>query len=814
MDVLRDLRFAGRLMVKNRWFTVMAVVVLALGIGANNAVFTIVNGVLLRNLPVPEPKEIMFLGTRDTQGRNQGVSLRDFEDWRAATRTFAGISFLFNGAFNVGNEGLTPDQVPGGYVSPNLFRMLGVAPARGRDFSPAEETPGTPIVVLISHTLWRQRYGGDPDIVGKPIRIIDQNGTIIGVMPEGMHFPFNANIWLPTGCMPPAITGQPRQARGYFAVGRLNDGVTVEQARAELKTIGTALAAQYPETNKDLWPHADPFVERILGPQISLLFWALLGAVGFVLLIACSNVANLLLAKAAGRSGEMSVRVAVGASRWQIVRQLLIESILLALVAGVVGLLLSILWIRWFGREAQSVGIPYWMVFSMDWRTFAVFLVVCLATGLIFGLIPALHTSTTNVHEMLKEGGRTGSGSIRARRWAGGLIVLQIALTLVLLAGAGLMLRSFFTMYRMDIGIETSRLVTTGMIIPATKYAGWEDRTRFLQRIDEHFSTVSALEGASTASAIPFGGGAVRRLEVDGRAATPGERLPEVTMLSVGSRYFDVIGVRLLRGRAFINEDGGPGRQVTIVNQRLVDQYFNGQDPIGRTIRLSQDVTGASEKPEWLTVVGLVPNVRQRNNNQEREPDAVAYITHRQNTGMARAANVLARTRSDPAQATRILREAMMGVDPDQALATPRTMDEALAQNRWLLRVFSTMFSVFAVMALVLAAVGLYAVTAYAVTQHTRDIGVRMVLGAQPGQVIWLFLKRSIVQLTVGLTIGVAAAIGLGRLLEAFLVQTSARDPLTLVSIVLLLTVVAFVASVGPARRATRLDPLHALRHD
>jgi hypothetical protein len=284
-------------------------------------------------------------------------------------------------------------------------------------------------------------------------------------------------------------------------------------------------------------------------------------------------------------------------------------------------------------------------------------------------------------------------------------------------------------------------------------------------------------------------------------------------MLSVGTRYFEVIGVPL-RGRAFTNEDGGPGRQIAIVNQRLVDQYFKGENAIGRTIRLSQDVTGGTEKPEWLTVVGLVPNVRQRNNNQEREPDAIAYIPHRQNTAMARATTVIARTRSDPAQATKILREAMMGVDPDQALSTPRTMDEALAQNRWLLRVFSTMFTIFAVMALVLAAVGLYAVTAYAVTQHTRDIGVRMVLGAQPGQVVWLFLKRSIVQLTIGLTIGVAAAIGLGRVLQSFLVQTSARDPLTLVSIVVLLTVVAFVASVGPARRATRLDPLHALRHE
>jgi putative ABC transport system permease protein len=814
MDLLRDVRFATRLLVKNRWFTAMTIVVLALGIGANNAVFTIVNAVLLRNLPVPKAEQIMFFGTRDTEGRNQGVSLRDFEDWRDATRTFSGMSFLFNGAFNVGNEGLTPDQVPGAYVSANLFRMLGVAPVLGRDFTPTEDTPGTPIIVLISHTLWTQRYGADPGIVGRDIRIIDRSGTIIGVMPEGMHFPFNANIWLPAGSMPPAISGQPRQARGYFAVGRLNDGVSVEQARSELRTVGQTLAAQYPETNKDLWPHVDPFVERILGPQIPLLFWALMGAVAFVLLIACSNVANLLLAKAAGRSGEMSVRVAVGASRWQIVRQLLVESILLALVAGGFGLLLSLAGNRWFAAETQNAGKPYLMVFTMDWRTFAFFLLVCLATGVIFGLAPALHASTTNVHEMLKEGGRTGTGGIRARRWTAGLIVVQLALTLVLLAGAGLMLRSFLTMYRMDIGIDTSRLVTSGMIIPATKYPGWEDRTRFLQSIDDQFASVADIEAASTATALPFSGGAVRQLELDGRAATPGQRLPEVTMLSVGSRYFDAIGVPLIRGRAFTNEDGGPGRQIAIVNQRLVDQYFDGQDPIGRLIRLSQDLTGGERAAEWLTVVGQVPNVRQRNNNQEREPDPIAYIPHRQNTTMARAATVIARVRSDPADAAQLLRQSMMRVDPDQALATPRSMDDALAQQRWLLRVFSTMFGAFAVMALVLAAVGLYAVTAYSVTQHTRDIGMRMILGARPGQVIWLFLRRSLVQLTIGLAIGLAAAMAVGQVLQAFLVQTSTRDPVTLVTIVVLLVVVAFAACVGPARRATRLDPLHALRHE
>jgi putative ABC transport system permease protein len=814
MDLLRDIRFATRLLVKDRWFTLTAVVVLALGIAANNAVFTIVNAVLLRNLPLPKPEQVMFIGTRDAQGRDLGVSVRDFQDWQAAaSRTLSGMSFIFSGAFNVGNEGLIPDSVPGCYISSNLFRTLGVAPVMGRDFTPSEDKPGTPLVVMISDTLWRQRYGGDRAIVGRTIRIIDAPGTIIGVMPDGMHFPFNADVWLPFGAMPAAITQTPREARGYFAVGRLADGVTVEQSRAELQAIGKRLAEQYPKTNKDLWPRADPFLERILGPQIPLLFWSLMGAVAFVALIACSNVANLLLARAARRSTEMSVRVAIGAGRWQIVRQLLVESILLAFVAGALGLLLSIVGIRWFSAEAQNVGVPYWMVFTMDWRTFGFLGALCLTTGILFGLAPALHASNTNINEILKEGGRTGSGGLRARIWTASLVVMQLALTCVLLAGGGLMLRSFLTMYRMDIGIQTAHMITSGMIIPARKYPSWEDRTRFLQAIDDHFASVTGIEAASTATAIPFGGGAVRQLEVDGRAATPGDRLPEVTMVSTGSRYFDAIGVALLRGRTFTSADGGPGRQIAIVNQRLADMYFKGIDPVGRTIRLSQNVPGGQDAG-WLTIVGLAPNVRQRNNNQERDPDPVAYIPHRQNTSMARSAQVLARSQTDPAQATRILREAMLAVDPDQALNSPRTLDEALAQNRWLLRVVTTMFAVFAGIALVLAAVGLYGVTAYAVTQQTRDIGVRVALGAQAGQVIWLLLRRSLLQLGIGLTIGLAAALAVGRVLQSFLVQTSTHDPITLGAIVALLTIVAIAACLGPARRATRLDPLIALRGD
>jgi predicted permease len=814
MNLWQDVRFAARLLFKDRWFTVMAAVVLALGIGANNAVFTIVNAILLRSLPFPKSEQLMFVATRDSRGRDSGVSLRDFEDWRSSARTFSHLTFVFSGSFNVGEEGRVAEQYSGSYVSANLFRMLNATPQAGRDFTPEEDKPGSQPAVMISSNMWTQRYGRDPATIGRTIRLNNVTATIVGVMAEGLRFPNNDDIWMPAGSLPPAILQSPRQSRGYFAIGRLADGVTVEQARAEFAAIGSKLAADYPDSNKDLAPYADPFNERVIGPQLRLLFWVLMGAVGFVLFVACSNVANLLLARAAHRSSEVSVRVAMGASRWQIVRQLLIEAILLSFVAGAIGLALSIGGINWFDAETQDVGKPYWMVFTMDWRTFGFFFAVCVATGIIFGLAPALHVSRTNVYETLKEGGRSGSGGIRARRWSAGLIVAQLALTLVLLAGAGFMMRSFLTMYRMDIGIDTTRLMSMNMILPARRYPGLEDRAAFLRRLDQQFASVDGIEAASTASSLPFSGGAGRQIEIDGRAAASVERSPVTTMLSVGARYFDTIGIRPVQGRVFTDADGEPGARGVVVNQRLVEMYFKGENAIGRQIRLTEDGPNRDQAP-WLTVIGVVPNVRQRNNNQEREPDAVAYIPHVLNTSMPRGAALIARSATvNTAQAAQTLREAMRLVDPDLALFNPRTMDETLAQQRFLLRLFSVMFGTFAVIALVLAAVGLYAVTSYAVTQYTRDIGVRMVLGAQPGQVIWLFLRRAFVQLGIGLAIGLAGALGVGQLLQSFLVQTSARDPVTLASIVALLIVVALAACLWPARHATRLDPLVALRHE
>ena len=812
MSVRQDIRFAARLLLKDRWFTALAAGVLALGIGANNAVFTLVNAVLLRDLPFDHPEQIVRVTTRDVHGRESGISLLDFGDWRRDAHTFSALSFVWSGSFNVSDEGRVPEQYPGAYVSANFFKMLEVAPVIGRDFGPDDDGPGGPPVVMISNTIWKQRYGSDRAVLGRVIRLNGVAATVIGVMPDGMQFPNNDEIWLPSSQIPPTVRALPRQARSYSASGRLNSGISPDQTNAELRTIGAQLTRQYPASNKDLSPYARPFQQTVTGSQLKLVFWSLMGAVAFVLLIACANVANLLLARAANRSNEISVRVALGANRWQILRQLLIESLMLAAVAGALGLLLSIAGIRWFDAQTQNVGKPYWMVFTMDWRTFAFLVGVCLATGIIFGLAPALHVSRTNVSETLKEGGRTGSSGVRARRWTTALVMGEVALTLILLAGAGFMMRSFLAAYSMDIGLDTSRLLTMQMILPNRKYPKHEDRVRFLRQVDDRLSTTPGVSAVSTASNPPTGGGAGLRVEVEGsRGAESDTTHATATMVSVGTRYFDALGLRV-NGRAFTELDGGPGRHVAIVNQRFVDTYFGGRNPIDRRIRLVDDRPTAPAT-EWMTVIGVVPNVRQRDMDDNRT-DPVAYTPHPQNSDMTGTAVLLARMTGTPAAATQALREAIRAVDPDMAFSNVRTMDEILAQQRWPFRVFGTMFSVFAFIALVLSAVGLYGVTAYGVTQHTREIGMRMVLGAEPGQVVWLFLRRGLIQLGVGLAIGVIGAFGVGRLLESLLVGTSPRDPVTLMSIVAILVVVGAAACAVPARRATRLDPVIALRHE
>jgi putative ABC transport system permease protein len=812
-SMLQDLRYAARRLVRDRRFTLAAVAALALGIGATSAVFTLVNAVLLRALPFNEPDRIMMISTRDAQGRSFGVSEPDFEDWRRATRTFSGISLVQMGPVNFSADDRVPDRYEGVYISWNGFSLIGARPAIGRDFSAEDDRPGAPAVILLSNKVWQSRYAGDQSIVGHIIRVNSEPATIVGVMAPGVQFPFNTEVWLPLAQRPTAQTRAGRAGRLLMAYGRLADGMRIEQARAEVSSITSALATQFPDTNKEITAVVTPFAEQVIGTEIKVLFWSLMGAVAFVLLIACANVANLLLARAADRSREIAVRVSIGATRWRIVRQLLVESVLLAFVSGIVGLGLAYAGIRWFDANTQDIGKPYWMVFTMDRMVFGFFAAVCFVTGIVFGLAPALYVSRTSVSEVMKDGGRSGSAGLRARRWTTSLIVAELTLTLVLLSGAGLMMRSFLNLYRMDLGFDPSRLVAMQLIFPTRTYSSLEARALFLQQLDDRLNAISAIAGASSTNYLPFAGASLRRLEIDGRPDMTGEQRPLVGMVAVGSRYFDALGVRMVRGRTFTATDGQPGREAMIINRRLADLHFRGEDPVGKRIRLINDgnIPGAP-KFYAATIVGVAPTIRQR--GLERDPDPVVYITHAQNALMAMGANLIVRAHSNPAGVIALLRQEISAMDPEVPVTNIRTMDDILARNRWPQRTFGTMFVIFAIIAIVLAAIGLYSVTAYSVVQRTQEIGIRMALGAERKQVLWLILRRGIIQVAIGLTLGLAGALGVGRLLQGLLVGTGPADAATLALVSLVLMTVAMMACVWPARRATRLDPVKALRYE
>jgi putative ABC transport system permease protein len=513
------------------------------------------------------------------------------------------------------------------------------------------------------------------------------------------------------------------------------------------------------------------------------------------------------------------VRVSLGASRWRVMRQLLIESVMLAFISGLAGLGIAAVGIRLFDRATADVGRPYWIQFTMDGTVLGFFALVCLGTGIIFGLAPALHAVKTDVNEVLKEGGRTGSAGTRARKLTAALMVAELALTVVLLAGAGFMVRNFLTMYRLDLGIDTARLLTMQLALPESKYPAIEQRLAFYERLDERLRANPRIEHVAIASHMPMASGFLRTLTMDGRPLDPGQQVPRVTMLTIDPRYFHTVGLPVQRGRNLTDEDGTTGRESAVINQRFAALHFPNEDPIGRRITLAMDLQGGAPPgggiPTSLTatIVGVVPNLRQTN-IQDPDPDPVAYLPFR--TDPRALMTLLVRSAGDPNAMTPILREELRAIDADLPLFGIQTLDAQLAQQRWPFRVFGAMFAIFALIALTLSAVGLYAVTAYAVSQRTQEIGIRMALGAQGNQVSWLFLRRSFVQLALGLTLGVAGAFGVGQLFASsgLLIQTSASDPITIGGIAALLALVAVAACVVPARRASRFDPLVALRRD
>jgi len=800
----QDIRLAARLLLKDRWYTAVAVLALGLGIGVNNTIFTFVNAVLLRGLPYQDSHRLMYINMTNPEAgqRLMGSSYADYEEWRAQTRTFEDLAAIRTGTMNVSDAERPAERAFGAWLSANAFGLIGQQPLLGRGFLPGEDAPDAQPVAIIGYGLWQNRFGGDPAILGRTVRVNEVPARIIGVMPQGMKFPNVAEMWMP---LVPDAAARRRTARTLGIFGRLRSGVTREQAQAEIASFARSAAERFPATNRGVGTIVMPYNERFNGGTIRTIFLALMGAVALVLLIACANVANLLLARSASRAREMALRISLGATRWRIVRQLLVESVLLGCLAGVAGLGLSVVGVRLFDEAVRTVQKPYWIHFTMDATVFSFLAGICVLTGVLFGLAPALHVSRANVTDLLKEGGRTGGAGIRSRRFSSVMVVSEVALTIVLLVAAGLMVRSFLKLQTLEIGFDTRNILGGAMMLAEPRWDRPESRVRFQEDLLARVRAIPGIVRATAASGFPLGGGPQSGIEVEGHAVDDPARAPRVFTVSIADGYFDTLGIPIRRGRAFAHADGRPGSEVAIVNERVAAQLFKGQDPVGRRIRLLDD---ERERP-WLTIVGVVPSIRQ-NNPQEIEPEPIVYQPYVQEP--SRTLGLMVRTATGAPGVPDALRAAVRAVNPDQPLYNLRTYEELLVEVSWLWRVFGTLFAVFAAIALVLSAVGLYAVTAYSVAQRTQEIGVRIALGAERSQVSWLILRRGLAQLGLGVVLGLIGAWFASGVLQSLLVQLSPHDGPTFAAITLLLLVITVTACLLPARRAMQVDPVVALR--
>ena len=801
-ELERDLRLATRMLLKDRWHTLGAAIVLALAIGSATGMFTLANAVLLRGLPVDDER-IVFLGTRDASGREAGISLSDLEIWRAGSRSFSGMGAYVGSGVNVGDDVQAPALLPATLVSANLFRLVSAEPALGRGFSREEERPGAAAAVILGHTLWQNRYGGDPEIVGREIRVDSRPSIVIGVMPEGFRFPRVAELWLPLGFMDaPDDRGG---TRSYFALGRLADGATMEAARTELNAVAGGLAEKQPETHAGVQPIVERYSRHAVTPQRGLLT-LLMGVAGLVLLIACANVGGLLLSRSAGRSGEVTLRASLGASRGHFVRQVLVESTLLAAIGSLLGVAVAFVAVRFVGvrlEQCQLGCMPYWIEWTPDLRVLAFMGFTGLAAAALCGAAPALHVSR---HDPDHVPGRQGPGGGRtraARLWTNGLLAAQVALTLVLLIGAGLMVRGLVAMHE-AVGVLDGRgLLTFGMRFRES--ASREERKALLQAVEGRLAAMPELSASTLSSVRPLGGGHQRSLEIHGRRL--GDPLPDVTYVTIGDDYFETLGLPMLEGRTFAPLAGGSAPESAIVNERFVDLYFRDENPLGQRIRLS-DPGAPPDTTPWVMIVGVSPTVPQRSRPDEAEP--VVYLPLVEDDGHGLTAMVRPRANAGPVLPR--LRDELASVDRDLALFDPMTLEEAITSTRRWPRALMTMLGLFGGLGLILASVGVYGATAHAIAQRKQEIGIRMALGAPRNRIFWQLTRRPMASVAVGLALGTAGAAMAGRVLDSLPVRTHGADQLTFLAPLALVVLIALVAGFVSARQAARIDPSSVLR--
>ena len=821
---IQDLRYGLRTLTKSSGFTTVAVLTLALGIGANTAIFSVIDGVLLNRLPYPDANRLVIVWEQNP-GRgwfHNVVSAANFRDWRSQNRVFTGISAIAERSYDVGGTG-EPLEVSGGQVSANLFSVLGVQPALGRAFEPEEDQPGSPRVTVLGNDLWQQRYGGDRTIVGRQIAINHESFTVIGVMPPGFYFPpfgDRARLWI-AGL---DLSRQERTWHEYVSVARLKPHSTLAQAQAEMDTIASGLAQAHPE-QAGWGVRLITLHDQMVGNTRPALL-VLLGAVGMVLLIACANLEALQLSRVSGRQSEIAIRSALGASRGRVVGQLITENLLLAVAGGGLGLVLAGWGVRFLVALAPQ-DTPGLDSVRVNLGVLAFTFILSLATGVAFGLVPALAASRVDLNRSLKESGRGASEGARTRRRLGLLVAWELALAVVLLSGAGLMIRTFAALNRVDLGFDPHHVLTMRIALMGPRYEKRETQVQFFRDL---LRNVESLPGVESAAALDGGGfppdgGNGDGFLIVGRPKPPESEFPDAVYRVITPDYFRTMSIALIKGRGFTEADNGDSPRVVIINERLARDYWPSGDPLGSQLEfpgvkaLAQEATKATstksgdKEPEpSFTIVGVVKSAKNR--GLEVPPDDELYIPYGQYPTYELPRALLVRAAGDPTALVASIRHQVEMLDQDQPISDVSTMDQAVAQAQAGHRFPMLLLGLFAALALVLAGVGIYGVMSYSVNQRLREFGIRMALGAAHRDLLGAVLKRGVGLAAIGLGSGLAGAIFLTHLMSRLLFGVRPTDPFTLILVSLTLAGVALLACLIPARRAANVDPVVALRHE
>jgi predicted permease len=802
---LADLKYGVRMLVKHPGLASISILALGVGLGLTTTMWSIVYGVMFRGLPFEDGRSIMAIqrSNPEKQIQRSGIEIHDYDEFVRAQTSFAAMGAYYTGTMNVsGSEG-RPERFSGGFMTPGTLPLLRVRPMIGRYFTEDEGTIGGPMTAMLGNDMWRNRFNADSQVIGKTIRVNGAPAEIVGVMPRDFKFPNNEELWLPLRIDRSKTTRTDGQR--LQVIGRLKPDVSLSRAIEEFTGIENRLAREYPVTNAGFKPLLEPFANTVIGPEPRTMLWTMMGATLAVLLIGCSNVANLLLARAAARTKEVAVRTALGASRWRIVSQLLAEALVLSAAGAWLGLGIAVEGVHLFVGALKNAQPPFWIKISVDAPILLFVTGVTLLAGVIAGVLPALQATGTRIHEVLKDESR-GSSSLRLGRFSKGLVVAEIALSCGLLIGAGFMIQSVVRRSSFDYGIPTRNIFTARVGLFDTNFPDSTSRRLFWDGLLRRAEELPGQQGVTLMSNLPGVGSGTEWFALEGKTYAHDRDRPEVRTAAVTPGYFGTFKLRALEGRLFNDGDRLGSQPVAIVTRNFASKYFAGSSAVGRTLRLG----GADTKEPWLTIVGVIPNVWYQGTNDDTPEALLRPIAQ----GDWRFLSVAVAATGDPLGFTEPVRTAVSGLNPDQPIYFVRTLQKAIDDNGWFYSVFGSMFAIFGLCALVLAAIGVYGVMSFAVTRRTQEIGVRMALGAGTRQVMGLFLRQGAIQVSIGLVFGLGLAALLSKGLAVVLFQVDTKNPLMFAAVMAALGITGIVAILIPARRATRIDPLLALRYD